>query len=123
MNKGTLVIVDDDRSFVEAISIFLKDHGFQTIPTFNGCEGLTWLQSNRADLAIIDVHLPDISGIDVAERLRRAGKDIPLILISSDDCLEVQERCWGAGASLFLPKPLIPEELLDTICETLSCSS
>ena len=85
MNKVTLVIVDDDRSFVEAISIFLKDHGFYTVPTLSGQESLTWFQSNRADLAIIDVHLPDISGIEVADRLHRTSKAPPLILISSDD--------------------------------------
>lgn len=123
MHKGTLVIIDDDRSFVEAISIYLQDYGLRTIPAFSGREGLAWLQGNHADLAIVDVHMPDISGTDLAERLRRMGKDIPLILISSDDCPEVRERCKRAGVRWFLPKPLAPAELLDTIFKTLNSSS
>lgn len=119
MCKGTLVIVDDDRSFVEAVSIFLEDHAFRAIPIFRGRAGLAWLQYNRADLAIIDVHLPDLSGIEVARRLRFMGIDIPFILTSSDDCAEVKEQCHKTGAQFFLPKPLVPEELLDTITQTL----
>jgi CheY-like chemotaxis protein len=119
MRKGTLVIVDDDRSFIEAVSIFLEDQGYRTIPAFCGQEGLARLQANHIDLGIIDVHLPDISGIEVAKRLRTACRDVPLILISGDDCPKVQEQCRVAGARLFLPKPLVPEELLDTISQTL----
>ena len=119
MRKGTLVIVDDDRSFIEAVSIFLEDQGYRTIPAFCGQEGLARLQANHIDLAIVDVHLPDISGIEVAKRLRGARRDVPLILISGDDCPKVQEQCRVAGARLFLPKPLVPDELLDTISQTL----
>lgn len=120
MCKGTVVIVDDDRSFVEATIIFLEDHDFRTVPIFNGCEGLAWLQRNHANLAIVDVHLPDISGIVIAEILRGEGRNIPLILTSSDDRSEVKERCSIAGARVFLSKPLAPEVLLTAISETLA---
>ena len=119
MCKATLLVVDDDRSFVEAISIFLEDHGFSTASAFGGLAGLTLLQRGPVDLAVVDVNLPDISGIELAERLHRAGRDVPLILISSDDGSDVQERCRAVGARSFLAKPLVPEELLDTISETL----
>ena len=119
MRQEILVIIDDDRSFVEASSIFLEDHAFRAIPIFSGQAGLDWLQYNRADLAIIDVHLPDLSGIEVARRLRLMGIDMPLILTSSDDCAEVKEQCHGAGARLFLPKPLAPDLLLAAISESL----
>ena len=120
MRNGTVVIVDDDRLFVEAISIFLGDHEFRTISAFNGCAGLAWLQYNSADLAIVDVHLPDISGIEVAIKLRLMGIKTPLILTSSDDCATIKEQCHQAGARLFLPKPLAPDVLLAAISETLA---
>lgn len=120
MSKGTVAIVDDDQSFAEATTIFLEDHEFRTVPIVSGLEGLVWLERNHADLAIIDVHLPDISGIVIAEILRGEGRDIPLILTSSDDRPEVKEECCLAGARLFLSKPLAPDMLLASISEILA---
>jgi len=119
MEKGTVVVVDDDRSLVEAITIFLQDHDFRTVPAYNGCAGLAWLQYNSADLAIVDVHLPDISGIEVAIRLRLVGNPTPVILTSSDDCTEMKKQCHVAGARRFLSKPFAPEVLLEAIYDIL----
>ncbi len=114
MDKRTLVIVDDDRSFVEAASIFLEDHGYRTLCAFSSQDALPRMESGDVDLAIIDVHLRDGSGIQLARRIR-STKRIPIILISSDDRPWVEAQCRAAGACAFLTKPLAPEELLDVI--------
>jgi DNA-binding response OmpR family regulator len=119
MNKPTVVIIDDDRSFVAALSIFLERRGYHTVQAFTGQEGLARLRNNGIDLGIIDVHLPDISGIDVAQQMCRSGATPPLILISSDHRPEVRQACREAGAQLFLPKPIGPERLLSAIADAL----
>ena len=120
MSKGTLVIVDDDRSFVEAVSLLLEDEGYRPLKALGGREGIELLQANSVDLAIIDVHMPDVSGIDVARAIRQQGREVPIILISSDDHPDVLSACESAGVKVFLPKPLDPEKLLGMIDHTLA---
>lgn len=119
MDRAILVIIDDDRSFIQAVSRYLGRRGYRTICAHNGSDGLALLRNGGAALAIIDVHLPDLSGLEVMERLQTNGHDLPCILISSDDRPYIQDRCRAVGAVRFLPKPLAPEELLSTIAETL----
>lgn len=115
MHNRTLVIVDDDRAFVEAASIFLEDYGYQTLRAFSSQEAVQRMRTGGVDLAIIDVHLRDGSGIQLVRRIRNAGSRVPVILISGDDrpCVQTQGR--AAGACAFLTKPLVPEELLEVI--------
>lgn len=122
MNEKLVVIIDDDRGFVLALSKFLLRRGFGAIGTCRGHDGLASLASlenGGASVAVIDLHLPDISGIEVVERLRATGRHTPCILISADDRPEVPGRCLSAGAFRFMAKPLEPGDLLRTITDAL----
>ena len=112
MDGAILVIIDDDPSFVRAVSRYLGHRGYRTISAHSGSDGLALLSNQRAALAIIDVHLPDLSGIEMMEKLQANGNDLPCIFISSDDRPHIQDRCRAAGAVRFLPKPLSPGELV-----------
>jgi DNA-binding response OmpR family regulator len=119
MAVPTLMILDDDRAFVEAVSILLSDEGYQTVQAFSGEEALASFRGNGIDLAIIDVNLPDISGLEVMTKLLETPVPPPVIIISSDHRAELQEQALAAGARLFLPKPLMPDELLASIAAAL----
>ncbi len=118
MGKNIL-IVDDDRSFVEAVALFLQEHGFRVLLAFGGREGLEELRNGHADLAIIDVHMPALDGFELARVAASASTPVPTILISGDDSRDIQERSLFAGARCFLPKPLDPDHLLKCIRATL----
>ena len=119
MAGATVMIVDDDRSFVEALSIFLQDHGYRTINAFSGRDGVNSFRGGRVDLAIVDLHMPDVSGIEVVREARRAEPPVPAIVISADDGPEAQAQCRAIGVRQFMPKPLAPDELLQIISRTL----
>ena len=119
MDVGVVVIIDDDRAFVQAVSKFLDFRGFRSVSAHNGADGLTELESDRARFAIVDVHLPDISGIEVVERYRATGRNLPFVLISADDRPEIQAQCRSAGAVRFMTKPLAPPELLQVVSDAL----
>ena len=114
MAGATVIIVDDDRSFVQAVALFLEKHGYHTRTGFNGREGLDLLREN-ADVAVIDVHMPDISGLELADEAQSLTNGPAIILISSDDSPETAERCRKTGAARFMAKPLAPRELLEAI--------
>jgi len=108
-----LLMIDDDRSFIEVASLLLTDHGYRVVTAQRGLGALPLLASGAIDLSIIDVHLPDIDGIDLVRRAHRLRRDIGLIIMtSSDDRPQVRQRCLEVGADRFMPKPLAPGELL-----------
>jgi DNA-binding response OmpR family regulator len=119
MDRHSVLLVDDDASFVKAAAVFLGSHGYQTIKTYSGREAVLEAQEQSIDLAIIDLHLPDLSGVRVAQEVRRVRPSAVVIMISSDDSDEARHRCMDAGAWAFLAKPLPPRELLSRIGESL----
>jgi DNA-binding NtrC family response regulator len=113
------MIVDDDRAFVEALAIYLEDHGYRVAKTYCGREGVVELMRQRFDLAIVDLHLPDMEGTEVAAELQRWQPSTQVLLISSDDSPETTRRCNAGNAHRFLLKPLGPDDLLETISRAL----
>jgi len=123
MTSYTVMILDDDRSFVEAVTLFLEHHGYRTIATYRGEEALERIREGGIDLAIVDVNLPGISGLEVLQRMRADGREIPVILISSDHDPAIRERSRAAGAWKFLAKPLAPDDLLGSVARVLGNGS
>lgn len=114
-----VMIVDDDHAFVEAVALYLEDHGHRAIKAFNGRQGLDLLCSCDIDVAIIDVHMPDLDGFTLVREARTRIRPIPAIVISADDSPQVKERSFVLGARLFLPKPVAPDELLGAISNSV----
>jgi DNA-binding response OmpR family regulator len=123
MSTRTLLILDDDRSFVDAVALFLEDHGYQTIGTYRGEEAVLQVQRAQVDLAIVDVNLPGIDGFEVLRQIRSAAPKVPVILISSDHDASILEQSRLAGAWMFLEKPLAPDDLLSTVGKALRHAS
>ncbi len=115
MSEVTVLVVDDDRSFVEAVALFLEKHGYRTRTAFGGQAGLGLLKSNHVDVAIIDVHMPDKGGLEIVNESAACSTTLAVILISGDDSPETAERCRATGAAEFMVKPLAPRELLRVI--------
>jgi DNA-binding response OmpR family regulator len=115
MGGGRIIIVDDERSFVDAVAIFLEDHGFNVTKAYTAREGIKACRRHRIDLAVVDVHLPDLEGTEVARALRKWHPSAPVLFISSDDSPETVAKCLAANVHMFMVKPLMPKELLDTI--------
>ena len=114
-NDPTVLIVDDERSFVDAVAMFLEDNGYKTVKAYGGREGKAQLRSGRLDLALIDLHMPDLSGIELLTFAAQAANPVPVIMITSDDGQETARRCEALGAVRFLVKPVAPDELLNLI--------
>jgi len=115
MAKPTIIVVDDDHAFVDALALYLDKHGYRTRTGFNGRDGRELLADEDAAVAVVDVHLPDANGIDLVEGLHHRAGCPAVILISADDSAETAERCKTCGATCFLVKPVAPRELLEII--------
>ena len=107
----TILVCDDDEQIVEAIDIYLTGEGYKVIKTYDGYEALEYLESNDADLLILDVMMPGLDGIRTTMKIRETSS-IPIIILSAKS--EDTDKILGLniGADDYLTKPFNPLELV-----------
>ncbi len=115
--KESILVIDDEPSVADALKVILSDSGYQVAIAATGREALEQLGKRRLDLAIIDVRLPDMSGLDVLRHLRRIHPNTPVIIITAHYTPELAAESLSLGASGVLAKPFSPSDLL-TMIET-----
>ncbi len=107
-----VLVVDDDRSIRDALERGLRLEGFDVSAVASGEEALAVADSNPTDVVVLDVGLAGIDGVEVVRRIRAAGNDVPICILSAR--VEVGDRVIGleAGADDYLVKPFVLEELV-----------
>ena len=106
-----ILIVDDDESILESVSFALEHEGYQVLQASDGEQALGHLQQAIPDMAILDVMLPDRSGLELCRYLRVLG-EIPILFLSARDALEDKVQGFESGADDYLVKPFKFKELL-----------
>jgi two-component system response regulator PrrA len=107
-----VLVVDDDRSIRDALERGLRLEGFDVTAVASGEEALTVADSDHTDVIVLDVGLAGIDGVEVVQRIRADGNDVPICILSAR--VEVGDRVIGleAGADDYLVKPFVLEELV-----------
>lgn len=107
----TILVCDDDKEIVEAISIYLKQEGYTVIPAYNGKEALQLAKEQEIHLIILDIMMPEMDGIHALLKLRE-NSSIPVILLSAKS--EDVDKILGlnVGADDYVTKPFNPLELI-----------
>ena len=121
--RGLRILVADDQHANRRVLVrILEKAGHTVLTATNGDEALDRLESEGVDLAVLDMHMPQVSGIDVIKHLRfmQAGSArTPVIVLSADATPQASEQATAAGARAFLTKPVAVARLLETIAETM----
>lgn len=110
MSKHVL-IVEDDVDISRLLRLELEDAGFRVSCFDSGMRGLAAIREERPDLVILDLGLPDLSGAEIARRVRRTDPT-PIIILTAADDVETKVTLLNAGADDYLAKPFHVEELL-----------
>ncbi|HEY5186013.1 MAG TPA: response regulator transcription factor [Actinomycetes bacterium] len=107
-----VLVVEDDPSVRESLRRSLAFNGYQVALAADGVDGLAALDRERPDVVVLDVMMPRMDGLETCRRMRAAGIDLPVLMLTARD--EVSDRVAGldAGADDYLPKPFALEELL-----------
>jgi len=110
-----IVIVDDEAPVRDALRFALHKAGYLTREAADGVEALAAIAEARPALAIVDITMPRLSGLDLCRRLRQAGDQLPLIFLSSLD--DEVERIVGLelGADDYVTKPFSPREVVSRV--------
>ena len=111
MDKGTILIVDDEKEIRDLVDIYLKSDGYNTIKACDGIEAINILEENEIDLIILDVMMPNLNGIEACLKIREM-KEMPIIMLSAKS--EDIDKILGLnmGADDYLTKPFNPLELV-----------
>src|SRR5258708_3356351 len=105
-----ILIVEDDLEMANAVRAAVKDR-FAIEIVHTGEEGLFHIENYAYDLIILDLNLPDISGIDICCRIRASGLTLPVLMLTGSQEVDDKVRCLDAGADDFLSKPFAKPEL------------
>ncbi|NLZ39587.1 MAG: response regulator transcription factor [Firmicutes bacterium] len=114
-----ILVVDDEPKITRVIAAYLRKEGFAVTEAFNGEEALNLAQSKEFALMVLDLMLPRISGEDVVKKLRRAGNNIPIIMLTAKDTEEERILGLGLGADDYMVKPFSPAELVARVLAVL----
>ena len=109
-----ITLVDDDENIVASVSLALESHGHSVEAFHDGVAGLAALESNPPDLAILDVKMPRLDGMEVLRRLRQTSNVPVIILTSKDD--EIDEILgFNLGADDYIHKPFSQRLLIERV--------
>jgi DNA-binding response OmpR family regulator len=114
MSEGTILVVEDEPSLREVVSLYLKRAGYEVAAAGDGQAALDWLGRATADLVVLDLMLPGVDGTEIARRLRAQG-DTPIIMLTARR--EEADRIAGLelGADDYVVKPFSPQELVSRV--------
>ena len=117
-----ITLVDDDENIVASISLALESHGHTVKAFYDGATGLADLESDPPDLAILDVKMPRLDGMEVLKRLRQTS-ELPVIILTSKD-EEIDEILgFNLGADDYIHKPFSQRLLIERVKAVLRRAS
>ena len=111
MTGKRILIVEDDLDILRLLTRELEDAGFEVMAFDSGIRGLSAVRESEPDLVILDLGLPDLTGQEIARRVRHTG-DTPIIILTAADEVGTKVEMLNAGADDYLAKPFHVQELL-----------
>ena len=112
-----ILIVDDSESIREVVSFTLENAGHEVVKAVDGQDALTYLDGQKYDLIITDLHMPNVNGIELIKKVRviEQYKFVPILFLTTESQTAKKMEAKDAGATGWIVKPFVPEKLLEAI--------
>lgn len=107
-----LLLVEDDIDLATAVIDYLELEDIQCDHAANGLSGYHLIESHRYDVVVLDLNLPKMNGLEVCEKIRSQGIDVPILMLTARDTLDDKLTGFSKGADDYLVKPFAMEELI-----------
>jgi two-component system cell cycle response regulator DivK len=117
MPTKTVLIVEDNELNMKLFHDLLDAHGYATVQTRNGLEALSLARTHRPDLILMDIQLPEVSGLEVTKWLKQdeSLRAIPVIAVTAFAMKGDEERIREGGCEAYLSKPISVSKFLETV--------
>lgn len=110
-----ILLVEDDPKVSGFLAQGLGEEGYDVVVEGDGREALSRALAEPWDVLLLDYMLPGMSGVELAQEVRRQGRTYPILMLSARDSEQDRQRCLEAGVTDFLPKPFRFDELLERL--------
>ncbi|MGH6716172.1 MAG: response regulator [Bradyrhizobium sp.] len=116
---ATVLTVDDSPSIRQMIKVTLEPAGHAIIEAGDGVQGLAKAQSNRPDLVITDLNMPQMNGMELIRALRKQPSltGLPIVFLTTESNDALKQEAKSAGATGWITKPFKPEQLLAVVAK------
>ncbi|MGL4397255.1 MAG: response regulator [Hyphomicrobium sp.] len=117
LGQRTVMIVEDNELNMKLFHDLLAAHGYRTIQTRNGLEALELARQHRPDLILMDIQLPEVSGLEVTKWIKEDDglRHIPVIAVTAFAMKGDEERIRSGGCEAYISKPISVMGFLDTV--------
>ena len=114
---GRVLVVDDEPDVLLLCRLNLQQRGYELLEAAEGRTAIALAREQHPDVIVLDLMLPGMSGYDVLEALQRDDETsgIPILVLTAKSLAADRERSHGLGASAFLTKPFLPNELCEMV--------
>jgi len=117
--KSVILVIDDEKFFIDIVSRFLEGEGYEVHSAMTGARGLELVARVQPDLVLLDLMLPDTSGLDVLRRIHEGFEDTQVVMFTGYGSVESVIQTMKAGAVDYLTKPADEDQLLLTVEKNL----
>lgn len=115
----SVLITDDDRDYREALRELVEPEGYRTVLASSGEEALDIVRDEPIHLALFDMHMPNMTGVEAVEIVHQINAILPCILVTADPSEDVMRQAFRVRAYSVLPKPVSKNILLYTMVRAL----
>src|SRR3990172_1123997 len=105
MSGETILIVDDEESVRKSLADVMRDEGYEVVSAASGREGLDLLHEAQPSLALLDIAMPEMDGIETLRRIREIRPDMPVVMVTGHGTIETAVKTTKMGAYDFIVKP------------------
>jgi len=105
MSGETILIVDDEESVRKSLADVMRDEGYDVVTVASGREGIDALNETQPSLALLDIAMPEMDGIETLRRIREVRPDLPIIMVTGHGTIETAVKTTKMGAYDFIVKP------------------
>ena len=109
-----VLYVEDNPQNMRLVRKILTNAGYKVIEAVNGLSCLALVETDRPDVILMDINLPDVDGLEITKRLKANPRfsDVPVVALTANAMYGDRERCIEAGCDGYLSKPILKRELL-----------
>jgi len=125
MDQKTVLIIEDEEDAAELFAEMMRVSGFRVLKTSKSAPALSMMSTDKPDIVLLDIMMPEISGLDILRQMRRDPSlaNIPVIMVTAKSMPADIKNGMEAGASTYLTKPVGFQELKEAVERTLGTSS